>query len=280
MLKVFLSWSGEESHAVACVFRDWLPSVLQSAKPYVSSQDIDKGARWATDIAGELEEAAFGVIVITPQNLHADWLNFEAGALSRSIDKSRVSPFLFRVKRTDVQGPLLQFQSTLHQKDEVEKLVASINKTLPEEERLDDERLKRGFSVWWPELERELSSVENRFSISEEPRPTSARSSDVESDRVSGMIEEILELVRNQTKVLSDPETILPPGYITHVLRHRVHRDDERRMKMHPVIEVTLMEIEDKIRHIVRVAGSGEVELLAREAISEIREARKRFERR
>jgi len=64
-MKVFLSWSGELSHKVSVIFRDWLPSVIQSVDPYVSSEDIDKGARWSTDIAKELEESSYGVLCVT-----------------------------------------------------------------------------------------------------------------------------------------------------------------------------------------------------------------------
>ena len=64
-LKVFISWSGEESHKTALVLREWLPSVIQSITPYVSSEDIDKGTRWASDIAGELDESSFGILCVT-----------------------------------------------------------------------------------------------------------------------------------------------------------------------------------------------------------------------
>ncbi len=126
-MKVFISWSGAISHLVAIKLRDWLPSVIQSIEPYVSSEDIDKGARWSTDIAGELHASSYGLICLTKDNINAPWINFEAGALGKSIDKSRVSPFLFRIKRSEVEGPILQFQSTIFEKDDVLKLLKSIN---------------------------------------------------------------------------------------------------------------------------------------------------------
>ncbi|MCX5899546.1 MAG: hypothetical protein NTX06_02220 [Proteobacteria bacterium] len=56
-MKIFISWSGEVSHSVALALRDWLPSVIQSIEPFVSSEDIDRGARWATEIGSKLEKA-------------------------------------------------------------------------------------------------------------------------------------------------------------------------------------------------------------------------------
>ena len=84
-MKVFISWSGEKSHKIANILREWMPCVIQSIKPYVSSKDIDKGARWSTDIAKELEDSYFGIICVTKSNINAPWINFEAGALSKAV---------------------------------------------------------------------------------------------------------------------------------------------------------------------------------------------------
>ena len=93
-MKVFLGWSGEVSHDVALALHSWLPRVIQVVRPYVSSEDIAQGARWSAAIAAELGTSNFGIICVTKENVNSPWINFEAGALSREIDKSRVSPFL------------------------------------------------------------------------------------------------------------------------------------------------------------------------------------------
>ena len=64
-MKVFISWSGDTSHNVALALREWLPSVLQSVEPYVSSEDIDKGARWSAEIGYQLNDTDFGILRVT-----------------------------------------------------------------------------------------------------------------------------------------------------------------------------------------------------------------------
>lgn len=211
-MKVFLSWSGDLSRSVALVFRDWLPSVVQCLEPYVSSEDIDKGARWATDIAKELEASGFGILCVTAENLEAPWLHFEAGALSKTLDKTRVCPFLLGVKRSDIQGPLLQFQSTVYEEEDVKKLVFSINAACGED-KLEDGRLGTIFEVWWPRLKERLDEREAQATVL-------GVHHEAGGDGVGGdaghaaILEEILELTRNQQRLLRSPEELLPAPYL------------------------------------------------------------------
>lgn len=64
---------------------------------------------------------------VTKDNLYAPWLSFEAGALSKTMDKSFVTPFLFDIKRSEVNGPILQLQSTIFEKDDIKKLMHASN---------------------------------------------------------------------------------------------------------------------------------------------------------
>lgn len=199
-MKVFISWSGQTSHKVGLVFREWLPSVIQSLEPYVSSEDIDKGARWSTDIAKELEDSTFGILCVTKDNLHAPWLSFEAGALSKTMDKSFVTPFLFDIKRAEVNGPILQFQSTIFEKEDVKKLLNTLNKACGET-RISQPMLDKAFDVWYPTLETEL----NKLRDSADGIEPETEDVIVESQSVA-IIEEILELSRDNQKLLRNPD--------------------------------------------------------------------------
>ena len=96
-MKVFISWSGEQSRQVALALRAWLPQALQAASPYMSEKEHEAGALWDRLLSTALEESDFGVICVTPSNLESRWLNFEAGALSKAVDQARVVPLLFNL---------------------------------------------------------------------------------------------------------------------------------------------------------------------------------------
>lgn len=229
-MKVFLSWSGEVSHKVALTLRDWIPSVIQSIEPYVSSEDIDKGARWSTDIASELADSSYGILCVTKENLHAPWLTFEAGALSKTMDKSYVSPFLFDIKRSEVNGPILQFQSTVFEKEDVKKLLLSLNKA-DTTEQLTSERLEKALDVWYPDLESRLNKL-----IEGQPKVEELEENQ-QQDLISNQIlEEILDLSRVNQKLLRSPNLDVHKeleglrGMLGEIIS-RTEREKENRMR-------------------------------------------------
>ncbi len=75
-MKIFISWSGEPSLRLAVALRDWLPSIIQSVEPWMSSEDIEKGARWSHELAKCLEESKVGIICVTEDNRDSPWATF------------------------------------------------------------------------------------------------------------------------------------------------------------------------------------------------------------
>jgi hypothetical protein len=158
-MRVFLSWSGPTSRAVAAALHDWIPLVIQGAKPFISTGDIEKGKRWSDVIGDELNKAAYGILCITKDNRTAPWLHFEGGAISKAIDKSFVSPLLFNVEPSDIHGPFQQFQLTVCTEEDIWSLMRSINSRMDADEQVADSVLKREFDVWWLELKSKLDEI-------------------------------------------------------------------------------------------------------------------------
>lgn len=198
-MKIFVSWSGPLSHRVATILRIWLPNVIQSVDAYVSSEDIDKGARWSPEIARELEASDFGIICVSKENLNAPWLLFEAGALSKKFERGRVSPFLIDLKISDISGPLAQFQATPFSKKDINKLMQSINKSA-ESSVLEDGRLGVSFDKWWPDLEKDLNEA-----ITARPSANVAETVRPERD----LLEEVVRNSQATMRMILDQQTLL-----------------------------------------------------------------------
>lgn len=160
-MKIFISWSKEHSHEYALAFRNWLPSVIQSAEPFISSQDIALGDRGIDEIESRLNAISFGVLFVSSENYREPWLLYEAGALSRAIEQAdvRVIPILIDINRAQLSGsPLSHFQNAESvMKDTFKKLCIAINDATAEP--LNVERLERSFEKWWPDLEDDFGKV-------------------------------------------------------------------------------------------------------------------------
>jgi TIR domain-containing protein len=192
-MKVFLSWSGDLSHRIALALREWLPLVIQTLKPYVSSEDIRKGSRWEEDLTRELNESTFGIVCVTRDNFEKPWLNFEAGALFKALSRNKVAPFLVGLRNADLDGPLSQFQATLYEDKDIWQLVQDLNEHSGSV--LPPDRLKKLFDTFLPDLKKEIDAAMRDGGLPSTPK---ANPKDVRE-----RLAEILELVRAQNRQLA-----------------------------------------------------------------------------
>lgn len=168
-MKVFISWSGERSKALAQALRDWLPLVLHYVEPWLSEADISAGERWASAIAAELETTNFGIVCVTPENVNSPWVLFETGALAKSMEGSRVIPLLFGLEFSDITGPLAQFQAKKLGREGLSEVIPSINSG--QEECIPTDRAKQLFDALWPEFEKRISDIPAKPPESKHTRP-------------------------------------------------------------------------------------------------------------
>ena len=183
--KVFISWSGPLTQKIAEELDSWIPKVLQSVDAYYTPKDIEKGRRWAGEIDNELSQSELGILCLTQENQSSPWIAFEAGALSKHKDVSRVCPLLFNFDNAELTGPLSMLQTTKFEKDEFKKLISSINDC--SEKPLDEKTFDETFEVWWPQLEKKIRQI-----LSEKDAMTKPQKRDPQD-----ILEEILELVRS-----------------------------------------------------------------------------------
>lgn len=159
-MKVFISWSGEVSRAVAELLRKYLPCMIQDLRPFVSSHDLSSGARWSAQLSKELEEASFGIVCLTPDNLHSDWILFEAGGLTKHVEGRACCLLLQNLNPADISGPLAQFQNCSFSEAGFAKLVLDLNALLPSP--LPEGNLQLIFAKWWPDIQADVRTAMSR----------------------------------------------------------------------------------------------------------------------
>ena len=191
---------------MAKILRGWLPDVIQSLDPFMSSEDIDAGQRWGQTVAERLETTDFGIVCVTADNQDAPWLNFEAGALAKAIDTSRVVPLLIDVDPAQIKGPLAQFQAMRLDQKGLCSVLAAINALM--ERPLTDDRLERGVQRSWLEIEPQLKAIRAREAHHPPPRTQ------------EDLLQEVLERVRELTKVpLSKGESLQRRRAVRRIVR-------------------------------------------------------------
>jgi len=168
-MKVFMSWSGERSHALADALHDWMPLVLHYIEAWLSQADIEAGQRWADQVAKELEESNFGILCISKENVASPWVLFEAGALAKSMQGSRVIPLLLDLEFSDITGPLAQFQAKKVDRAGVFEVIHSLNQLA--KSPVPDDRVRQLFDALWPELEKKVLAIPASAGPAKHARP-------------------------------------------------------------------------------------------------------------
>jgi hypothetical protein len=210
-MKLFVSWSQDISRQIAQEFREWLPLINQTIEPFMSEEDTDKGAHWSSTIRRELEESSFGIVILTPENIDSTWLHFEAGAIAKSVEEGRVVPILLGLKHSDVQQPLSMFQSALFEKEDIFRVVKSINNAAGTSAR-EERQLVTVFDSFWQRLDDaikpKLAKLRNI--------PPKHQQKKLEHDRI---FEELLLLARQQSRILSNPAGLIGEEVLALLLR-------------------------------------------------------------
>lgn len=214
-MDIFISWSGERSRKCAEALNTWLPRVIQSVRPWISTHDIAKGTRWESILSKQLGQHIYGIICVTPENRESPWLNYEAGALSKT-DSSRTFTLLIGLNHADVEQPLAQFNHTLARKPDMLALIRSINES--SETHLPEDLLTHSFEINWKFMEDEFATIiAEAPPEAKKPKPTSAGPREDRS-----LLEEILETVRAQSKAIVRSNIVQPDATSPRALIHQL----------------------------------------------------------
>lgn len=247
-MQVFLSWSGDRSHALANALREYLPLVIQSIQPWFSPDDIDKGGRWLQDLSTQLQKQSVAIVCVTPESANSPWLLFEAGALSKALEASWVCPVLLGMEPSEVKGPLAQFQFTRVNKEDVRKLLGTLNKRL--ETPLADAQIDRLHDVLWGDFQKKIDAISSAPKSSATPHRT-------QLDMLAEVLERVRALERQMAEAREVPDfTVLnnPYALIEHLRPKR------------SLSRIASVDVVERIDRFSRLAASAEKKIASIEA--------------
>lgn len=159
-MRTFITWSGQLSHGVALELKKLLRLVFPTVDAFVSSEDIRKGEQWRVAVTDALAQSQRGIICLTPENYNQPWVLFEAGVLTRALQRPVVYTVLIDdLEPSTLEGhPLSQFQHTRLEHTDMRCLLKQINLEIREGCRTDAE-LDNIFGKTWPDMETAISKL-------------------------------------------------------------------------------------------------------------------------
>lgn len=209
-MKVFISWSGDRSRAVAEALKIWIKCVLQASQPWISTRDIDRGAIWFSEIQQQLNETSVGIVCLTAENKNKPWILFEAGALAKGL-ANRVCTLLVDLDSRDIGPPLSSFNDTKPTKEGMFELARTLNAYLGAA-ALDEIVLERVFEAHWRQFESDFTRALEDYPAG----PSVARD---EKDVLGEILEVTRGIAARVTRLESEGRNakLLPGAQLTNV---------------------------------------------------------------
>lgn len=200
-MNLFISWSGLLSKEIAELLKDWIKITIQATNPWISSEDIDKGSQWFNKISDQLKTTKIGLICITSDNKNKPWLLFEAGALFKGLNNSKIMTFLVNIKHSDVKDPLAKFNHTLPSKEDVKKMMKTINNELGDQ-KLDHSVFEKVFEKNWSDFDKSFKQIIEKHNKDIE-KVSSAETKRTIDDKIDEILNS-LRIVNNQINTLDE----------------------------------------------------------------------------
>jgi len=173
-MKVFVSWSGDLSREVAETLSSFLQHVVRGIDTFVSVHNIEAGDRWEARLDAELAEAQHAVVCVTRSNQNAPWLNYEAGALAKSLGRSRVIPYTIGLRAGELlEGPIGRFQAVASDEAGTWTLVRTLNQLSPKPQ--SEAFVREDFELWWPRLHEKLLQAKSGHALEDDAELPSDR---------------------------------------------------------------------------------------------------------
>lgn len=191
--KIFISWSKQPTDQVASALKSLLLHMFDNIAPFVSKETIEYGTLSIPEIFKALSGSDFGFLIVTTKNQTEPWLNFEAGALAKSIaddGDTRVVPLLIDFDNVGQlsPGPIANLQAQVVREYELLNVVRMMARFLEVDAATVDAR--------WPAAWASFSDV-----LEEVREQLAQAEGDSAPDRTAeDMLEELLALTRGQVR--------------------------------------------------------------------------------
>ena len=133
-----------------------LPKIVKDVQPVLST-DFQKGTEWSSLLLRDLKEASAGIVFLTPENMDAPWIHFEAGALATAVGNrgGDLFTYCYDFDPSRLAGPLSAYHSTIATKEDTRRLVLDLCTAL--HRKRPDEGT---YSAWWLDLEKALDNIQ------------------------------------------------------------------------------------------------------------------------